>query len=62
MRYELADVKAIAAKTRQMPDEFIGADGNDVTGAFRAYLRPLLGNNPPVLERLWAPAVTFGTV
>ncbi|MBL8258626.1 MAG: 6-phosphofructokinase [Candidatus Competibacteraceae bacterium] len=60
VRYELADVKAIAAKTRQMPDEFIDADGNDVTAAFRAYLRPLLGSNPPVLERLWAPAVTFG--
>ncbi len=56
-RYELADVKAIAAQTRHMPDAFINADGNGVTDAFRAYLRPLLGSNQPVLERLWAPGV-----
>ncbi|MFZ1492723.1 MAG: 6-phosphofructokinase [Candidatus Competibacter denitrificans] len=60
VRYELADVKAIAAKTRHMPDEFINAEGNDVTDAFRHYLRPLLGSDRPVLERLWAPAVKFG--
>lgn len=56
-RYELADVKAIAAQTRHMPDAFINADGNGITNAFRAYLRPLLGSNQPVLERLWAPGV-----
>ena len=56
-RYELADVKAIAAQTRHMPDAFINADGNGITDAFRAYLRPLLGSNQPVLERLWAPEV-----
>ncbi|HAS85434.1 MAG TPA: 6-phosphofructokinase, partial [Candidatus Competibacteraceae bacterium] len=60
VRYELADVKAIAAKTRHMPDEFINAEGNHVTEAFRHYLRPLLGSDRPVLERLWAPAVKFG--
>ena len=58
-RYELADVRQIAAQTRHMPDEFINAEGNNVTDAFRAYLRPLLGDGMPYLERLWAPAVTF---
>ena len=58
-RYELADVRQIAAQTRHMPDEFINAEGNNVTDAFRAYLRPLLGDGMPSLERLWAPAVTF---
>lgn len=56
VNYELADVKAIAAKTRYLPDEFIAADGNDVTDAFRSYLRPLLGDGMPCLERLRAPA------
>ncbi len=55
VRYELADLKEIAAKTRHMPDEFIDAEGNHVTDAFRAYLRPLLGTDLPCLERLWAP-------
>ena len=57
VRYELADVREIAAQTRHMPDEFINAAGNHVTDAFRAYLRPLLGDGMPYLERLWAPGV-----
>ena len=36
VRYELADVREIAAQTRHMPDEFINAEGNHVTDAFRA--------------------------
>jgi len=32
-----------------MPDEFINAEGNNVTDAFRAYLRPLLGDGMPSL-------------
>jgi 6-phosphofructokinase 1 len=61
VKYELADLKEIAAKTRHMPDEFINADSNDVTEAFRAYLRPLLGDDMPYLERLWAPAAKPGS-
>ena len=57
VRYELANLVEIAAKTRPLPDEFINADGNDVTDAFRSYLRPLLGDDRPCLERLGAPAV-----
>ncbi len=60
VRYALADVRAIAAQTRPMPDAFIAADGAGVTDAFRAYLRPLLGDAMPDLERLWAPAVGLG--
>lgn len=60
VKYELADLKEIAAKTRHMPDEFINADGNDVTDAFRSYLRPLVGDDMPYLERLWAPAAKPG--
>ena len=60
VRYELADVREIAAKTRSMPDVFINAEGNGVTEAFQAYLRPLLGDDLPDLERLWAPAVELG--
>jgi len=60
VKYELAHLADIAAKTRHLPDEFINADGNQVTDAFRSYLRPLLGNDLPCLERLWAPVVRVG--
>ncbi|MBE2295332.1 MAG: 6-phosphofructokinase [Phycisphaerales bacterium] len=59
VKYDLADVRDVAARTRHMPDEFLNAEGNGVTEAFRAYLRPLLGDDFPHLERLWAPAVTL---
>ena len=59
-KYELADLREIAAQTRHMPDAFINADGNDVTDAFRNYLRPLLGEDLPCLERLWAPVAKVG--
>jgi 6-phosphofructokinase 1 len=60
VKYELARLADIAAKTRHLPDEFINADGNQVTDAFRHYLRPLLGDDLPCLERLWAPVVRMG--
>jgi 6-phosphofructokinase 1 len=60
VKYELTKLENIAAKTRHMPDEFINADGNHVTDAFRGYLRPLLGDDMPNLERLWAPAAKPG--
>ncbi len=59
-KYELADLNEIAARTRHMPDAFINAEGNGVTEAFRGYLRPLLGDDLPRLERLWAPMVKLG--
>ncbi|MDG4552908.1 MAG: 6-phosphofructokinase [Candidatus Competibacter sp.] len=60
-RYELADLNEIAAQTRHMPDVFVNAEGNGVTEAFRGYLRPLLGDDMPCLERLWAPAASVGS-
>jgi ATP-dependent phosphofructokinase / diphosphate-dependent phosphofructokinase len=35
-----------------MEDEFITANGTDVTDAFRMYLRPLLGSGMPDAFRL----------
>lgn len=55
--YELIPLDAVAAKTKTMPDEFITPDGNDVTDAFRMYLRPLLGSQMPDAYRLRAPFI-----
>lgn len=60
VKYELAHLADIAAKTRHLPDEYINVDGNHVTDAFRSYLRPLLGDSLPCLERLWAPVARLG--
>jgi 6-phosphofructokinase 1 len=38
-----------------MPDEFISAEGNDVTDAFIFYARPLLGSGFGSAQRLRAP-------
>ena len=38
-----------------MPDEFINAQGNNVTEAFKYYLQPLLGSDMPSAHRLRAP-------
>ena len=53
--YKIADLADIAARTRLMPDEFINAQGNNVTDAFKYYLQPLLGQNMPAAHRLRAP-------
>lgn len=53
--YRLTDLKNIAANTRLMPDEFINAEGNNVTDAFKYYLQPLLGPDMPEASRLRAP-------
>jgi 6-phosphofructokinase 1 len=55
--YDLLPLDAVAGKTRVMEDAFISAAGNDVTAAFRYYLRPLLGADLPQAARLRAPAV-----
>ncbi len=55
--YQLSPLEDIAGKTRHMPDEFINEDGNDVTPAFYAYARPLLGHGMPRPHRLRAPKV-----
>jgi 6-phosphofructokinase len=50
--YDLLPLEAVAGKTRVMEDEFISANGTDVTDAFRLYLRPLLGSGMPDAFRL----------
>ncbi len=50
--YELVPLSDVAGKTRVMEDEFITANGTDVTDAFRLYLRPLLGSGMPDAYRL----------
>jgi len=55
--YRLSPLDAIAGKTRLMDDSLIAASGSDITEAFHAYLRPLLGTGLPDPARLRAPAV-----
>ena len=55
--YELVPLEVVAGKTRVMEDEFIEANGTDITEAFRLYLRPLLGSGMPDAFHLRAPAV-----
>jgi 6-phosphofructokinase 1 len=55
--YPLVPLAAVAGKTRTMDDAFIAPAGNDVTDAFRAYLRPLLGGAMPAAARLRATPV-----
>jgi 6-phosphofructokinase 1 len=57
VQYVLQPLEAVAAKTRVMDDAFINAAGNDVTAAFRDYLRPLLGSDLPQAHRLRGTAV-----
>lgn len=53
--YKLSPLDDVAAKTKLMPDEFINLKGNNVTEAFKAYVRPLLGSNMHQAHRLRAP-------
>jgi 6-phosphofructokinase len=55
--YELAPLETVAAQTRVMEDRLISAAGTDVTDAFDAYLRPLLGSDLPEAHRLRAGPV-----
>jgi ATP-dependent phosphofructokinase / diphosphate-dependent phosphofructokinase len=55
--YELAPLETVAAQTRVMEDNLIAESGTDVTDAFHAYLRPLLGPGMPEAHRLRAAPV-----
>jgi 6-phosphofructokinase len=55
--YQLIPLADVAGKTRVMEDAFISESGTDVTDAFRAYLRPLLGSGMPDAHRLRAAPV-----
>jgi 6-phosphofructokinase 1 len=55
--YLLDRFEDIAAHTRVMPDEFINKAGNNVTDAFKFYVRPLLGSGLPQPSWVRAPKV-----
>jgi 6-phosphofructokinase len=54
--FQLTTLQSVARKTKHMPDEFINAEGNGVTEAFKNYCRPLIGTLPGA-ERIHAPKV-----
>lgn len=47
IRYEAQPIANAAKYTRSVPDAFIAANGHDVTKAFLAYVRPIVGPLPP---------------
>ncbi len=55
--YRLTPLAEVAAKTRTMPDAYINAEGNNVTAAFRTYVRPLMGSGLHSAHRIRAPRV-----
>ncbi|MDI6619048.1 MAG: 6-phosphofructokinase [Clostridiales bacterium] len=55
--YSLVPMPEVAGKTKVMPDEFINADGNNVTEQFKHYVMPLLGSDMQQAHRLRAPKV-----
>jgi len=46
--FERTELKNVAKETRHMPDEFINKAGNDVTKAFIAYAKPIVGDLPKI--------------
>ncbi len=52
VEYVLEPLENIAAKTKVMSDEFLNAESNNITDAFRLYLRPLLGSGSFDMARL----------
>ena len=46
--YGLAELRQVSKETRHMPEKFINKDGNDVTAAFIAYAKPLVGKLPVI--------------
>lgn len=55
--YKITDLNEVAGKTRHMPKEFINIAGNNVTDAFKFYVRPLLGSGLQSAHRIRAPRV-----
>ena len=53
--YKITPLVEVAGKTRHMPDEFINKEGNNVTDAYKYYVRPLLGSGLQSADRLRAP-------
>jgi ATP-dependent phosphofructokinase / diphosphate-dependent phosphofructokinase len=47
MEYKLVPLKAVAGKTRHLPDEHVNNEGNNVTAAFIKWGTPLIGKLEP---------------
>jgi len=56
VEYFLTPLDTVARESRGMPREYINEAGNDVTDAFRNYVRPLVGSLPQ-MARIAAPEV-----
>lgn len=56
--YQITPLSEVARKTKHMPDEFINLAGNNVTDAFKFYVRPLLGSGLESAHRIRAPRVS----
>jgi ATP-dependent phosphofructokinase / diphosphate-dependent phosphofructokinase len=56
--YKITPLKDVTGNTKHMPDEFINQSGNNVTDAFKFYVRPLLGSGLQSAHRLRAPRVS----
>ena len=46
--YGLVELRKVSKDTRHMPDKFINKDANDVTAAFIAYAKPIVGKLPVI--------------
>lgn len=56
VEYFLTPLETVARVATEMKAEYLVPEGNNVTDAFRNYVRPLVGTMPP-LARLSAPSV-----
>jgi ATP-dependent phosphofructokinase / diphosphate-dependent phosphofructokinase len=56
--YKITPLSEVAGKTKHMPDEFINLSANNVTDAFKFYVRPLLGSGLESAHRIRAPRVS----
>jgi 6-phosphofructokinase 1 len=56
VEYFLTPLETVARETKHMPKEYINAQGNDVTIAFKEYARPIIGEISEY-DRISAPAV-----
>lgn len=55
--YKITPLNEVAGKTKHMPEEFINIEGNNVTDAFKFYVRPLLGSGLQSAHRIRAPRI-----
>ncbi len=56
VEYFLTSLDSVARESIEMPNKFINKNGNNVTEAFRNYVRPLVGGMP-TMQRIAAPKV-----